>query len=149
VKAGVAYPGIIQTGSSPNLDLEEEGRTKRTSTRYRRTRQTVLRAGPLRAAKGYTRLFAFLISLREGGTFHRATSRARRMVWLLSSPFQACSLPLSPHSMDGIPSIQRGRPSRSLTARVEGNSSSDPSACYEKRLPTLFDDSISAVSNHT
>jgi len=45
------------------------GRTnKRTSTRYRRTRQTVLRARPLRAAKGYTRLFAFLISLREGGS---------------------------------------------------------------------------------
>ena len=28
VKAGVAYPGAIQTGSSPNLDLEEEGRTR-------------------------------------------------------------------------------------------------------------------------
>ena len=152
------------------MSIEPEAQTsawrgkdeQRISTPYRRTRQTVLRAGLLRAAKDYTRLVAFLVFLQERSSqtvLHCAHQGSTFRSCDLGEPeeWSGCSPPPpklaryhSPHiALTESPhTTQRRRTSRSSTARVEGNSSPDPITCYEKRPPTPFDDSIPAVSNH-
>ena len=160
MKAGVAETGVNQT-RSPHLDMEEEGRTEdiyslpTDSTNSLESRPATRRKGlyaPRRLSHFPPRREQLDCPSPRASREHIPIvrpRRARRMVWRLPSPSQAGSLPLSPHSTDGITSYtQQRRPSRSSTARVEGNSSSDPITCYEKRIPTHFDDSILPVSNH-
>jgi predicted ArsR family transcriptional regulator len=71
IKAGVAYPGVIQTGSSPNLDMKGEGRTEDIYSLPKDSTNSL-------ESRPATRLVAFLMSLREGGTFHRATSASKK-----------------------------------------------------------------------
>ena len=107
VKAGVAETGVNQT-RSPHLDMEVEGRTEDIYSLPKDSTNSL-------ESRPATRLATFLIFLQEGssqtvlhcahhGSTFRSCDLGEPEEWFGCSPSQACSLPLSPHSTDGITS---------------------------------------------
>ena len=113
VKAWVAETGVNRT-RSPNIGMEGEGRTEDIYSLPKDSTNS-LESRPATRRKDYTRLATFLIFLQEGssqtvlhcahhGSTFRSCDLGEPEEWSGYSPSQACSLPLSPHSTDGITS---------------------------------------------